>query len=587
MSNNGRISTELAESLKGTAFIAACEQCGRCSAACPLTGKDGYNIRRIIRHLQLDFVEDMADSPYPWSCAACARCEQACPNDMGILAAIRALRRISPDERVPEGPACVLACPAHIDIPGYVRLIAQGRIDDSYALIREKVPFPGILGRVCTRPCESACKRGEVNAPAAICHLKRYVADNKSAVLEKALRVGPGTGRKVAVVGSGPAGLTTAYYLRRKGHQVTIFEARSEPGGMMRYGIPSYRLPQEVLDEEINQILDLGIELKTGQRLGVDFDLNQLKSEGYDAAFLAVGAQLSRKIELEGSDLEGVLWGLDFLTGVREGRQIPIRDVVLVIGGGNVAVDVALTALRLGAKQVTMACLESREEMPANRWEIEQAIAEGVRLMPSWGPARVLGADGKVSGMELVRCTSVFDANRVFRPTFDDSVRQTVETAQVILAIGQMSDLSFVDAVGSLEVTRGVVVANSDTQETSVAGVYAGGDVTRMPGSIIEAIAAGRRAASSIDKFLGGNGNIDDVFAERISPDGYTGARESGFADLARVEIPELPLDERCGSFAEVHLGYDAEQAGCEANRCLQCDFELAIAKAARAAAGV
>jgi hypothetical protein len=189
--------------------------------------------------------------------------------------------------------------------------------------------------------------------------------------------------------------------------------------------------------------------------------------------------------------------------------------------------------------------------------------------------------------MELVRCTSVFDANRVFRPTFDDSVRQTVETAQIILAIGQLSDLSFVDAVGSLEVTHGVVTANSDTQETSVAGVYAGGDVTRMPGSIIEAIAAGRRAAISIDRFLGGNGIIDDVFAERISPDGYTGARESGFADLARVEIPKLPVDERCGSFAEVHLGYDAEQAACEAKRCLQCDFELAIARAAYAAAGV
>ena len=569
----------LAEKLKEAAVIAACEQCGVCSSACPLTGKDDFNIRRIIRHVQLDFVDEMADSPFPWFCTTCGRCEEACPNSVEILASIRALRQSSPPERVPEWPPCTLACPAGVDIPGYLRLIAQGKVDEAYALILEKVPFPGVLGRVCTHPCEDACRREAVNMPIAICALKRYVADNASGSWRETLRVKDATGHKVAIIGAGPAGLTAAFYLRRKGHQVAIFESRAEPGGMLRFGIPAYRLPQAILEKEINQILELGIELKTGQKLGEDFDLSQLKSEGYEAVFLTVGAQLSRKIELEGANLKDVLWGVDFLSGVREGKEISLKNRVLVVGGGNVAIDVALTALRLGAQEVTLACLESREEMPANRWEVEQAIDEGVKLMPSWGPFRILGTDGKVSAIELVRCTSVFDNRGNFRPTFNNDTKETVEVEQVILAIGQTTDLSFVDPQGPLKLDRSLIMVEPETQETSMPGVFAGGDVTRLPGTIIEAIAAGRRAASSIDRFLGGDGNIEGTLYESPAAEAYTGKRDKGFADLSRVEMPKIPVSETHHGFTEVELGLDAEQATQEAKRCLQCDLELIIGR--------
>mgnify|MGYP001054054672 CR=1 FL=1 len=569
----------LTEKLKNAAVIAACEQCGCCSSACPLTGKNDFNIRRIIRHVQLDLVNDVTDSPFPWFCATCGRCEDACPNNVEILASIRALRQLAPPERAPEGSPCQLACPARIDIPGYLRLIAQGKVNEAYALVLERAPFPGILGRVCTRPCEDVCRRGEVNMPIAICALKRYAADNENGSRGEALRVKDDTGHKVAVIGAGPAGLTAAFYLRRKGHQVTIFESRAEPGGMMRFGIPAYRLPQAVLEKEISQILDLGIELKKGQKLGEDFDFNQLKSEGYETVFLAVGTQLSRKIELEGASLEDVLWGLDFLSGVREGKEISLKNRVLVVGGGNVAIDVALTALRLGAKEVTLACLESWEEMPANRWEVEQAIDEGVELMPSWGPSRIVGANGKISGIELVRCTSVFDDKGNFCPVFDGDTKGTVEVEQVILAIGQAADLSFVDSGIPLGLEQGLIVVNQDTQETSMPGVFAGGDATKAPGTIIEAIAAGRRAASSIDKFLGGDGNIEETRWEGPAAEAYTGKRDKGFADLCRVEIPKMAVSETRNSFAEVELGFDTEQATTEAKRCLQCDLESIIGR--------
>ena len=577
--NEAALAEELAEKFKDAAVIAACEQCGCCTSACPLSGKNDFNIRRIIRHVQLDLVDEMADSPFPWFCTTCGRCEEACPHSVEILTGIRVLRQLSPPERIPEDAPCTLACPARVDVPGYLRLIAQGKVDEAYALILEKVPFPGVLGRVCTHPCEDACRRVEVNMPIAICALKRYAADNESGSWREALRIKDDTGHKVAIIGAGPAGLTAAFYLRIKGHQVTIFESRTEPGGMMRFGIPAYRLPQEVLDKEINQILELGIELKQGQKLGKDFDLDQLKSQGYEAVFLAVGAQLSRKIELEGANLEDVLWGLDFLSAVREGKEVSLKNRVLVVGGGNVAIDVALTALRLGAKEVTLACLETWEEMPANRWEVEQAIDEGVKLMPSWAPSRILETDGKVSGIELVRCTSVFDDEGNFCPTFDDNTRETVEVEQVILAIGQTTDLSFVDPKGPLRLEQGLIVVDQDTQETGMPGVFAGGDVTKLPGTIIDAIAAGRRAASYIDKFLGGDGNIEETLWERPAPEPYTGRRDKGFADLARVEMPKLPISETHQGFAEVELGLDAEQAATEAKRCLQCDLELILGR--------
>ncbi|MBW1775659.1 MAG: FAD-dependent oxidoreductase, partial [Deltaproteobacteria bacterium] len=578
--------TALAERFNDVEMFRTCEQCGCCSSACPISGKENFNIRRIIRFIELDLVDDIAAGPFPWMCTTCGRCETVCPNGIGILDIIRPLRAMAPEEYVPDGPPpCMHACPGGIDVPGYIRLIAEGKPREAHALILEKVPFPGILGRVCTHPCEDVCRRGEVNAPISICALKRYAADKSDGLPEEISRCARDTGRRIAVVGSGPAGLTAAFYLRKKGHQITVFEERSKPGGMMRYGIPSYRLPEDALDREINQVLDLGIELKTKKSLGRDFDLNQLKEQGYDAVFLALGLQESRKIDLEGAQSKDVLWGLDFLSQVSEGKDIALKDRVLVVGGGNVAVDVGLTALRKGAKEVTLACLESQEEMPANPWEIEMAREEGIRLMPSWGPKRILEEGGKVTGIELVQCASVFDDQGNFCPAFDD-VTETVSADQVILAIGQTTDLTCLASDDTCRIEESLIAADPETQETDMPGVFAGGDVTKGPGIIIEAIAAGKRAAGSIDRYLGGDGVIEspgrqvaDCKVENPDTPSYDGKREKGFADLQRVPIPTLPLEERYNGFPEVDLCLEDDQAQAEALRCLECDLEWCLAK--------
>jgi NADPH-dependent glutamate synthase beta subunit-like oxidoreductase len=577
---------KFAERFNAIEMFRYCEQCGRCSSACPITGINAFNIRRLVRHVELDLIDEIAGSSMPWFCAACGRCEDACPNGIKILDITRTLRAIGPETLVPAAPLCVQACPAGIDIPGYLRFIDQGQPEEACKLIIEKAPFPGILGRVCTHPCETACKRGEVNEPIAICAAKRYAADKAGDLSAWMAGTAADSGHNVAVIGAGPAGLTAAFYLRKKGHRVTVFEARPKPGGMMRYGIPYYRLPEDILDQEIDRVLKTGIELKTNQKLGVDFEIDQLKNDGFEVIFISVGAQLSRKIELPGAELEGVQWGVEFLAAVADGKDIGMRDNLVVIGGGNVALDVALTALRLGAKKVALACLESRDEMPANPWEVEQALQEGVEMLYSWGPSKVFENDGKVAGLELVRCTSVFDQEGRFCPYFDDS-KTTVATDQVIVAVGQASetafcqDFCFLDDQRSLPVEKGLIKIDRETQETQMKGVFAGGDAANGPATVIEAIAAGRRAAVSIDKYLGGDGTLECAMRNVECGNGqsYEGKRESGFAELKRVAVPTLPLAERHAGFSEVELCLTDEAVKQETHRCLQCDLEICLAR--------
>jgi len=500
-------------------------------------------------------------------CKFCTACVEVCPTGALMDKSVR------PGKKEEDIVLCKEACPGHIDVPGYLRLIAQGKRDEANAVIREKVSLPGILGRVCIHPCEDVCRRGEVNEPVSICALKRYAADGEKGLWKKNARAGNDTGKKVAIVGAGPAGLTAAFYLRKQGYGVTIFDGHAEPGGMMRYGIPSYRLPKDILDKESNEILDLGVEFRPNQTLGGDVTLDQIRNDGFDAVFLGVGAQLSRRIPLEGSDLPDVLWGIDFLRQVAEGEDIHLKNRIIVVGGGNVAVDVALSAMRCGANDVTMVCLEGREEMPAHEWEIDGAIVEGVKIMPSWGPHKILSENGQITGMELVRCTSVFDEKGNFCPAFNDT-KVNIEGNQVILAIGQASALSFLGDDSEISVVRGLIVVDEDTLETGMKGVYAGGDVTAVPGAVIHAIAAGRKAASSIDEALGGTGDIEEVLFERVAPDQHIG-RDEGFASWPREKIPELELKARRQGFQEVALGYDDEQAIKEARRCLQCDLRL------------
>ena len=560
----------LAEKLKDAAVIAACEQCGVCSAACPLTGKDDFNIRRVIRHVQLDLVNEMADSPFPWFCTTCGRCEEACPNSVEILAGIRALRQLSPPERAPEGSSCTLACPANVDVPGYLRLIAQGKVDEAYALILEKVPFPGVLGRVCTRPCEDACRRGEGNMPIAIRALKRYAADNESGSWREGLRVENDTGHKVAIIGAGPAGLTAAFYLRRKGHQVTVFEALPEPGGMMRFGIPDYRLPKDILRAEIKQIEDIGVEIRTNTKVD---SIEKQFEEGYNAVFLAIGAHQGLRIGVDGEDSPRVIEGVTFLREVSLGKRVALGNRVAVIGGGNAAIDSARTALRLGVKEVTVIYRRTRAEMPASPEEIDKALAEGVQIHFLAAPSRIISQDGKVE-LECIRMElGAVDASGRRRPEPIKGSEFTMSFDTIIAAIGQRPEIP-----RQFDLTTGqgnVIQADSDTLATNRDGVFAGGDAVTGPASVIKAIAAGRRAASSIDKLLGGDGNIEETLWERPVPEPYTGKREKGFADLGRVEMPKIPISETHHSFAEVDLGLDAEQATREAKRCLQCDLEL------------
>jgi len=500
-------------------------------------------------------------------CKFCTACVEVCPT--GALVD----KGVEPATREEDIVPCKAACPAHIDVPGYLRMIARGKADEANAIIREKVPFPGILGRICIHPCEQVCRRGEVNEPISICALKRYAADGEMGLWKKESKVSADTGKKVAVIGAGPAGLTAAFYLRKHGHSVSLFDAGSEAGGMLRYGIPRYRLPADVLEREIKEILDLRIDFKPNQFLGKNFTLDQLKNDGFDAVFLGVGAQQSRRISLEGCNTPDVLWGVEFLRQVAEGREIELQDSVVVIGGGNVAVDVALTAVRWGVVDVKMTCLEGLNEMPAGAWEIEGAKAEGVQILPCWGPDKIISEDGKVTGMDIVECTAVFDEQGNFCPEFSDK-KECILVDQVILAVGQAADLSFLDENSPVKVNRGLIVVDENTLETGMPGVYAGGDITKAPGAVIHAVAAGRRAAASIDRALGGSGDIDEVLFPRGNPDPFLG-RDEGFASFLRENVPELDVETRIKGFQEIAVGYSDETAVKEAGRCLQCDLRL------------
>ena len=566
------MSKVLADVFTDVSQFAACEQCGLCSSACPVTGITGYNVRRILRHVELGLVDEIAATEQAWECTTCGRCESVCPNGVAILDIIRPLRALARGAAKHALPApCQRACPGDIDVPGYLRHIANGDPARAYAVILDAVPFPGTLGRVCTHPCETACTRTAVNEPIAICALKRYAADHAGAAQAATPAVAADSGKRVAVVGAGPAGLTCAYYLRRKGHAVTIFESRAEAGGMMRYGIPRYRLPAAVLDAEIEQILRVGIELRTGARVGSDVTLTALGEQGFDAIFVAAGLQAAKRITVEGADQPGVSWGVDFLAEVAAGTAAPTSGRVVVVGGGDVAIDVAMSVRRLGASEVTIVCLEGRDEMPAHPWEVEAALAEGIAVENSWGPQRIIaGADG-ITAIELIACAAVFDSDGRFAPRFATDTR-TMVADQVILAVGQ--DASFDFAAGAdLPATAGLLVTDGAGAIAGRGWLFAGGEISTGPGALIDAIADGKRIARAVDSYLGGDGKLSAASAEAAPTTDYDGKRPPGFADRSRAPVPELDVAERQG-FIEVSGCMSDAGARAEAERCLQCDLE-------------
>jgi NADPH-dependent glutamate synthase beta subunit-like oxidoreductase/Pyruvate/2-oxoacid:ferredoxin oxidoreductase delta subunit len=540
-----------------------CINCTRCVRACrELRGVEALgfvyvNSEQVVGSISPTYKDS--------GCRYCGACAAVCPTGAIVDKDIKG----APGEAslVP----CRWTCPANIDVPRYVRLIAQGRFDDALKVVLEKVPLPSVLGRVCFHPCEDECRRGRLDQPVAICALKRACSEGAANLAGK--HANP-MGRKVAVVGSGPAGLTCAYYLARLGHSVALYESEPGTGGMMRYGIPEYRLPEEILEMDAGRIKNVGIEIRTSVKIGRDATVEKLRQE-YDAVFLSIGAQHSKRIRLEGSELDGVLWGLDFLREVNSGRTPNVTRRVVVIGGGNVAIDVARSARRLGAMEIALYCLECDDEMPAHEWEISEAVREGVEVNPSWGPGKILGRGGKVAGIELVKCTSVFDAGGKFNPSFDRCVQKTVETDMVILAIGQSSEMPFESIGGKITASGGLIAVDSYLM-TGMDGVFAGGDIVKVPGSVIDAIASGRNAASAIDRYLGGTGEIGEALIKFELPDPKLG-REEGFAEKKRATMPVLPVEKRGNGFAEVELGYGRSEAVEEAKRCLQCDLRLQI----------
>jgi formate dehydrogenase beta subunit len=546
-----------------------CINCGRCVRVCRTVRAVGA-LGTVIHNGTL--AVGTVDSPSldKADCRFCGFCVEVCPT--GAFTD----KDLTGDRESALIP-CRFSCPAGIDVPRYLRCIADGKFSEAAAVIREKVPFPGVLGHVCFHPCEEVCRRGEVNEPISICSLKRSAFEKDDGHWKQYLKTAPPTGKSVAIVGSGPAGLTAAYYLARNGHHVTIFEAQPEPGGMLRYGIPAYRLPKEVLKKEIDEIRALGVEIKNDTRIGRDISYHDIQSDGCPALFVSAGTQLSKRIDLEGKELNNVRWGVDFLREVNSDIKPKVSEKVLVIGGGNVALDVAFSALRLGAEDVKLVCLESREEMPAYRWEIERALEEHIEINNSWGPKRMIGRDGSVAGIELIRCTRVFDNTGEFNPILDDSERKILETDMVILAIGQTSDLSFLENRDDIRThPDGRIRVNEETLETGIPGVFAGGDIVTGPKSVIEAIEHGRRAAESIDRYLGGDGDISEAFAteEEIS---LATCKEQGFAEKNRYEGSCLPISQRIADFSMVELGFDEETAILEAKRCLQCDLRLRL----------
>jgi NADPH-dependent glutamate synthase beta subunit-like oxidoreductase/NAD-dependent dihydropyrimidine dehydrogenase PreA subunit len=505
---------------------------------------------------------------------------------------------------------CMMACPAHTNAGRYVALIAEGEFEEAYRTARGPNPMASICGRVCAHPCETACRRREIDKPIAIRALKRFLTEQYGPESRRAIDVNAGRTQpklpfRIAIVGAGPVGLSAAHDLALMGYTVTIFEASQVAGGMLYLGLPEYRLPRDVVEAQVREILSTGdITLKLNQAAGRDFTIADLRRD-FDAVLIAVGAHRSRDLSIPGVNLDGVYKGIDFLLNVNLGYRFTIGKKVLVIGGGNVAMDVArsaarevlrqhaggvetfepsqgnmdavaaremmdvsLSALRLGAQEVHLVCLENREEMPAALEEIEEAEEEGIIIRPGLGPKEIIGENGRAVALEVLKTKSVFDANRRFNPTFYDNSETRLACDTIIMAIGQAPNLQFLSPDDGVEISpRGLVAVNPQTLMTSAAGVFAGGDCVFGPRLIIDSVADGKRAAVGIDEFLRGS----DHAAPKVEVEVLERHRMPlDLLDLLRPQIPMLPLNRRTG-VTEVEIGFDAESAMAEAQRCLHC----------------
>lgn len=544
---------------------------------------------------------NFAASVNPDKCTACGQCVEVCPMNCVKLGqnlcqenpvAIKA--PISPDDHpwnieehyqpdyenkrtnvVPETGTspCKTECPAHISVQGYIKLAGQGRYLEALELIKKENPFPAVCGRICPRNCEQACTRCELDEPVAVDEIKKFIADQE---LTSGKRFVPNKqfkeGHKIAIIGAGPAGLSCAYYLAVYGHSVTVFEKQERLGGMLRFGIPSFRLEKDVIEAEIDVLRELGVTFQTGVEVGRDITIDALRKQGYKGFFLAIGAQAGRKLGIEGENAEGVYSGVDFLREVELQTAKRLDGDVIVVGGGNVAIDVARTAIRYGAKNLNMFCLESEKEMPALPDEIEEATNEGIKINNGWGPKRILVENGRVVGVEFKRCVSVFDAEQRFNPQYDETDTRTVKANAVLISIGQ--SIAWGDMLSDTNVTlnrNGTIMADDFTYQTSDPDIFAGGDVYTGPKFAIDAIAAGKQGAVSLHRHVWEGHDLYVGRDRRI----YKAIDKSnlliGDYDTTPRQRPVLKKAAAFMTLSDDRLGLNEAQVKKETQRCLGC----------------
>lgn len=546
-----------------------CILCGRCVRAC--NELRGVGVLQYKKKGMESYISTLHDKLLKdEDCRFCTACAEVCPtgaiHDKKQAIVIASSRE---DALVP----CRNACPAHTDIPRYIRFVKEGKYDEAAALIREKVPFPKVLGHICNHECEIQCKRLEVNESISIRNIKRYAAEQDTGKYwRKRGKQLADTGKKVCVVGAGPAGLTAAYYLRKQGHNVTLKEVLPTVGGMMSYGIPEYRLPRNVIAEEAKVMADAGIVIEVNERVENPIELKN----DYDAVLVAIGTHKGVTLPIEGNDLDGTLLNIDFLRNASMGKETGMGKKVVVLGGGNVAFDCARTAKRLGASEIHLACLEAREAMTADEEEIVQAEEEGIFVHPAKTFERINGRD-KVTGVTFMNVKSfTFDENRRAIIEKEENSEVTIEADTVIFAVGQRSDIA---PQCGLELGRANnILVNEKSLSTNVEGIFAAGDTVYGTKSVIQAIESGRQAASEIDKYLGGDGDISEKFAPMQDVSNYIGTIE-GFGYEKRAETKIENAEDRKDNFGLIDHGICDSDIQKEASRCLQCDLRCKITR--------
>jgi NADPH-dependent glutamate synthase beta subunit-like oxidoreductase len=569
--------------------LAICNCCG-----CSCFGLRNANLYRNPDWSRSNYVSSVDKD----KCVACGECVEHCPSNALTLGQSLCTKNPLPEPEVQDTPydtqwgkdkwnfeyrhrkvvaetgtsPCKSECPAHIAVQGYIKMASQGRYKEALELIKKENPFPAICGRICPRKCESACTRGGLDEPLAVDEVKKFLADQD---LKAEHRFVPEKKKqrseKIAVIGGGPAGLSCAYFLAVEGYQVTVFEKQVKLGGMLTLGIPSFRLGKEVVNAEIDILKELGVEFKIGVEVGKDITLDALRKLGYKAFYLAIGAQTGRNLGLEGEDAQGVMTGVDFLRKVNLGEELKTEGNVVVIGGGNVAIDVARTAQRVGANTIDMFCLESRNEMPALDEEIEETLSEGIQINNSWGPKRILHENGRVVGVEFKKCISVFDENKKFSPKFDENETKIVKADYVLISVGQAMEWGelLIDSKMELNPNKSIKV-NSLSYQTGEEDVFAGGDAVTGPKFAIDAIALGKQGYISIHRYIHGD-NLTLVREREYHALEKDNLDLESYDSIPRQKAEHIEGNKSKETFNDLRVTFTEEQIKKETERCLGC----------------